>query len=83
MITKDAGIGKDDKLKESFARGIELRGKQTLFAEGCRGSCSEEIIAKFDLRAGKDVQTYGLGIKEVWKIPHEKVKPGHIQARKF
>lgn len=53
--------------------------RQTLFAEGCRGSCSEELIAKFDLRKGKDVQTYGLGIKEVWQVPPEKFKSGLIQ----
>jgi electron-transferring-flavoprotein dehydrogenase len=53
--------------------------KQTLFAEGCRGSCSEELIAKFKLREGRDEQTYGLGVKEVWRIPKEKLNAGHIQ----
>jgi electron-transferring-flavoprotein dehydrogenase len=73
------GIGKDGKPKESFSRGMELVAKQTLFAEGARGSCSEELMAKFNLRDGKDPQTYGLGLKEVWRVPADKCKPGYIQ----
>lgn len=65
VATKDAGIDKKKHKKDTYTRGIALLGKQTLFAEGCRGSCSEEIMDKFDLRKGKDMQTYGLGIKEV------------------
>ncbi|RYG50226.1 electron transfer flavoprotein-ubiquinone oxidoreductase [archaeon] len=58
---------------------MEILGKQTLFAEGVRGSCSEDLMARFNLREGKDPQTYGLGIKEVWRIPAEKCRPGYIQ----
>lgn len=59
IATKDAGVGKDGLQKNSFTLGIELRARQTLFAEGARGSCSEELIEKFGLRTGKDVQSYG------------------------
>lgn len=59
VATKDAGIGKDGSQKSSFTQGIELRARQTLFAEGARGSCSEEVIERYKLRAGKDVQSYG------------------------
>lgn len=86
VATKDVGIAKDGTLKDSFTRGIELVARQTLFAEGCRGSCSEDVIANFGLRtapspAGKprDVQTYGLGVKEVWEVPPEVFRRGHIQ----
>jgi electron-transferring-flavoprotein dehydrogenase len=64
---------------------MELIGRQTLFAEGCRGSCSEEIISRYDLRQGRDEQTYGLGIKEVWEVPTHKEdptsvhRPGYVQ----
>lgn len=51
----------------------------TLFAEGARGSCSEDVIGKLNLREGKDEQTYGLGIKEVWKLPKDLVEPGLVQ----
>ena len=83
VATKDAGISKTGEKKDTFTRGIELLGKQTLFAEGCRGSCSEDLMAKFNLREGKDVQTYGLGVKEVWRVPKENIKPGHIQVHKY
>jgi electron-transferring-flavoprotein dehydrogenase len=64
VATKDVGVGKDGECKDTFERGVELLGRQTLFAEGARGSCSEAIISKFDLRqaAKADVQHYGLGI---------------------
>jgi electron-transferring-flavoprotein dehydrogenase len=79
VATKDAGIAKDGTEKASFARGVELLGKQTLFAEGCRGSCSTEVIERFQLQKGKNTQTYGLGIKEVWQVPEANIKPGLIQ----
>ena len=79
VATADVGIGKDGKPKASFSRGMEIYGRQTLFAEGARGSCSEEVIKRFNLREGKEPQTYGLGLKEVWKIPTAKARPGFIQ----
>ena len=79
IATKDAGIGKDGAEKDTFARGIELVARQTLFGEGCRGSCSESIMEKFKLRANKEEQTYGLGVKEVWEVPAENFKSGFIQ----
>ena len=81
IATRDMGIGKDHKPKDTFARGMELRARQTIFGEGVRGSCSMEVEKKFGLReaAGATEQTYGLGIKEVWEIPEEKLNPGYIQ----
>jgi len=79
IATKDMGIGKDGKPKDTFERGIELLARQTLFAEGARGSCSESLISHFNLREGKSEQTYGLGIKEVWEIPEEIHKAGLVQ----
>ena len=81
VATKDVGMGKDGRPKDTFERGVELIGRQTLFAEGARGSCSESIMTKFDLRrgAGAANQHYGLGIKEVWEVPPEKFKKGFVQ----
>lgn len=79
VATRDMGIDKSGKPKDTFERGVELYAKQTIFAEGARGSCSEELIKLFGLRAGKSEQTYGLGIKEVWEIPPEKMKAGFVQ----
>lgn len=80
IATSDVGIGKDGVPKPgSFSRGMEILAKQTVFAEGCRGSASESLMKKFNLRANSDPQTYGIGVKEVWRIPKEKCKPGYIQ----
>eukprot|EP00043_Microstomoeca_roanoka_P002362 m.37892 g.37892 ORF g.37892 m.37892 type:complete len:613 (-) comp11437_c0_seq1:242-2080(-) len=79
IATRDVGLNKDGTPKPTFARGMELRARQTLFAEGCRGSCSEEVMKKFNLREGKQPQTYGLGVKEIWEIPAENHKPGFVQ----
>jgi electron-transferring-flavoprotein dehydrogenase len=73
------GLGKDGKPKATFERGMELHARQTLFAEGARGSCTENVIQKFDLRNGKQEQTYALGIKEVWEIPEKNHQPGLVQ----
>jgi len=79
IATRDVGIGKDGVPKATFERGMELRARQTLFAEGARGSCSEEVMEKFNLRDGVQPQTYGIGVKEVWEIPEEKCNPGFVQ----
>jgi len=78
IATRDVGIGKDGTPKDTFERGMELLARQTIFAEGARGSCSESIISHFNLREGKAPQSYGLGIKEVWEIPEENHKPGLV-----
>jgi len=79
IATGDMGIGKDGQPTDNFARGMELRAKYTLFAEGCRGSLTGWLMDRFDLRAECDPQTYAIGIKEVWEIPPENHKPGFIE----
>lgn len=79
IYTKDAGINKAGEKKDTFTPGIELLAKQVLFAEGCRGSCSEAVINHFNLRDGRNVQTYGLGIKEVWEVPDSVFRKGLVQ----
>lgn len=80
VATKDLGVGKNGTPKKNFSRGVELRGKVTLFAEGCRGSLSEEIIKKFSLREkiNAEHQTYALGIKEVWEVDKSLHSPGLV-----
>lgn len=78
VATADMGIGKDGEPTENFARGMELRAHQTFFAEGARGSCSEAIMEKFNLRENCDDQTYAIGIKEVWEIDDSKHKAGSV-----
>lgn len=79
IATKDMGIDKHGKPKGTFQRGVELLARQTLFAEGARGSCSEALISHFNLRKNKALQLYGLGIKEVWEVPEENFHKGFVQ----
>jgi electron-transferring-flavoprotein dehydrogenase len=79
IATGDMGIGKDGQPTENYQRGMELRARYTLFAEGCRGSLSKQLMARFNLRANCEPQTYGIGIKELWEVPPETHKPGLIE----
>jgi len=78
IITGDFGIGKNGEKKESYQPGMELRAKYTLFGEGVRGHLTKRLEKTFNLREGKNQQTYGIGIKEIWKIKPENHKPGKI-----
>ena len=71
VATGDLGIGKDGEPTDNFEPGMELLGRQTVFAEGCRGSLTGELMQKFNLREGVDPQTYGIGIKEIWDVKPE------------
>jgi electron-transferring-flavoprotein dehydrogenase len=71
VATGDMGIGKDGEPTDSFEPGVELIGRQTIFAEGCRGSLAGELMQKFNLRDGVEPQTYGIGIKEIWEVKPE------------
>eukprot|EP00180_Rhodochaete_pulchella_P003684 Plantae.Rhodophyta-Rhodochaete_pulchella.ctg6525.p1 GENE.Plantae.Rhodophyta-Rhodochaete_pulchella.ctg6525~~Plantae.Rhodophyta-Rhodochaete_pulchella.ctg6525.p1 ORF type:complete len:584 (+),score=82.93 Plantae.Rhodophyta-Rhodochaete_pulchella.ctg6525:82-1833(+) len=78
IATNDFGVAKDGSLKENFQRGIEIEGKLTLFAEGARGSLSKSVISRFNLRRDAEEQTYGLGVKEVWRVDPSKHRPGDV-----
>jgi electron-transferring-flavoprotein dehydrogenase len=79
VATGDMGVGRDGKPKDSFTRGMELRGKYTLIAEGARGSLAKQLIAHFKLDAGKDPQKFGIGLKELWQVSPDKFKAGLVQ----
>jgi len=78
VATGNMGVGRDGKHTENFQPGVELRGKVTLLAEGCRGSLSKELTARFDLRAHADPQTYGIGLKELWEVKPEQHHRGRV-----
>ena len=79
IATGDMGIGKDGQHKAGFTRGMELRGKYTLFAEGARGSLTKELIARFGLDARREPQKFGIGLKELWQVAPDKHRPGLVQ----
>lgn len=78
VATGDMGVGKDGTRTDRFSPGVELVAKQTVFAEGCRGSLTQDLFSRFNLRDGVAPQTYGLGIKEVWEVDPAKHKPGTV-----
>ncbi len=78
VATGNMGVGKDGVPGENFQIGMELSAKYTVFAEGARGHLGKQLIAKYQLDAGKDPQTYGLGIKEVWEIDPARHQPGFV-----
>jgi len=78
VATGDMGIGKDGKRTERYTPGVELIARETLFAEGCRGSLTKTLIRRFYLRDGHDPQTYGLGLKELWEVAPERHQPGLV-----
>ncbi len=78
VATGDMGIGKDGEKTPQFEPGVEIHARQTVFAEGCHGSLTKELIEKFDLRADSDPQTYALGVKEVWEVKPENHQEGLV-----
>jgi electron-transferring-flavoprotein dehydrogenase len=75
----DMGLEKNGEPGPNFTLGPEIHAKITMFCEGCRGSTSKQLIARYKLDAGKSPQTYGLGFKEMWQLPPGRVQPGLIQ----
>ncbi|OJV95928.1 MAG: electron transfer flavoprotein-ubiquinone oxidoreductase [Gammaproteobacteria bacterium 39-13] len=78
VATGSLGKDKNGEPKANFQPGMHIFAKQTLFAEGCRGSLSKQLIERFALRAPKQIQTYGLGIKEIWEIKPENHQLGKV-----
>ena len=79
VATGDMGVGRDGEAKDSFVRGMELRGKYTLIGEGARGSLSKQLIKHFGLNLGHEPQKYGIGLKELWQVAPSKHKRGLVQ----
>lgn len=79
VATGDMGVGRDGEPKDSFVRGMELRGKYTFIAEGVRGSLAKQLIRKFGLDAATGPQKYGIGLKELWEVAPERHHRGLVQ----
>ncbi|MCW6029548.1 electron transfer flavoprotein-ubiquinone oxidoreductase [Stenotrophomonas sp. SRS1] len=78
VATGDMGIEKNGQPGPAFERGMALHAKYTIFAEGSRGHLGRQLIARFQLDAGKDPQAYGIGIKELWQIDPARHEPGLV-----
>ena len=78
VATGNMGIDRDGQPTATFQLGMELHAKYTLFAEGARGHLGKQLMSRFALNNGKDPQTYGLGIKELWEIDPKLHQPGLV-----
>ena len=79
ILTGDLGVDREGKPKEGlYTPGMELRGKYTLFAEGCRGHIGKQLIERFQLDSDADAQHYGIGLKEIWDIDPARHEPGLV-----
>ncbi|HPA89408.1 MAG TPA: electron transfer flavoprotein-ubiquinone oxidoreductase [Quisquiliibacterium sp.] len=78
VATGNMGVGRDGEPTENFQPGMELHAKYTLFAEGARGHLGKQLIARFKLDEGRDPQSYGIGLKELWEIDPAKHVPGLV-----
>jgi electron-transferring-flavoprotein dehydrogenase len=78
VITGDMGKGADGRPKDGFEPGMELRARYTIFAEGCRGHLGKQLIGRFALDADRQVQHYGIGLKELWDIDPANHQPGLV-----
>ncbi|HSG66975.1 MAG TPA: electron transfer flavoprotein-ubiquinone oxidoreductase [Gammaproteobacteria bacterium] len=78
VVTGDRGIGADGAHKPGYTPGIELRAREVVFAEGCRDSLGKVLEQRLDLRADRDPQHYGIGLKEIWTIPGQRHAPGTV-----
>ena len=78
VATGDMGVGRDGQLTDNYQPGMELLAKYTIFAEGARGQLGRELISKYKLDDGRDPQSYGIGIKELWEVAPSKSRPGVV-----
>jgi len=78
VITGDVGLDKNGNQTTNYQMGVEIRAKQVILAEGCRGSVTQKIIKEFSLDHNSSTQTYGLGIKEVWRVDSNVHKLGNV-----
>ncbi|HEX3739833.1 MAG TPA: electron transfer flavoprotein-ubiquinone oxidoreductase [Terriglobales bacterium] len=76
--TDDKGLDKNNQPKSNFEPGYDLQAKITILAEGTRGSLTKQLINKFDLMKGRNPQTYGQGVKELWEVPSGRIAPGEV-----
>ena len=76
--TGDMGLDKDGNKKDNFEPGIEIHGKVTILAEGCRGHLGKQVIKKFELNKNKSPQQYGIGFKEIWEIDNNNHEEGLV-----
>src|SRR3989442_2216394 len=76
--TDDKGVAKQNQPKSKFEPGYDLKAKLVILAEGTRGSLTKQLVARFNLERGRNPQSYGVGVKELWEVPSGRIAPGEV-----
>ncbi len=76
--TDDKGVDKHGQTKSNFEPGYDLKAKCVILAEGPRGSLTKQLVARFNLAADRNPQTYGVGVKELWEVPSGRIAKGEV-----
>jgi len=78
VVTGDMGVGRDGAPTAQYQPGMALYARYTLFAEGARGHLGRQLIERYQLDAGRDPQSYGIGLKELWEVDASRAQPGLV-----
>ena len=78
MRTGDRGIDKHGKPKPNYDQGVDIHAKVTVLGEGTRGNLSKILINRHNLMKDKNPQVWAIGVKELWQMPKDSVKPGYV-----
>ena len=78
VATGDMGVARDGTHTEHYQPGMELHARYTVFAEGSRGHLGRQLIDRYKLDAGRDPQSYGIGVKEMWEVDPSQSQPGLV-----
>jgi len=78
VATGDLGVARDGSHTDHYQQGMELHARYTVFAEGSRGQLGRQLMSKFKLDEGRDPQSYGIGIKEMWEVDPAQARPGLV-----
>ena len=78
VVTGDMGVARDGTHTDAYQPGMELLARYTVFAEGSRGHLGRQLIERFRLDAGRDPQSYGIGLKELWEVDPAQSQPGLV-----
>ncbi|MEO6983710.1 MAG: electron transfer flavoprotein-ubiquinone oxidoreductase [Paralcaligenes sp.] len=78
VATGDMGVARDGSHTDHYQPGMELLARYTIFAEGSRGQLGRQLIERYKLDAGRDPQSYAIGIKELWEVDPSQSQPGLV-----
>ncbi len=79
VATGDMGITKEGEPGANHRPAWSCAPPTRCSPRAAAGSLTKQLMTRFNLRDGRDPQTYALGIKELWEIPAAQHQPGLIE----